>query len=96
VGIPGYRLDASLFALGGFLVGAWLAGTVAPRLHGTRRGLILRVTVTAELVLVAIATSSGSAPAATPATPVSTPSPRCARSRWAGRTWRPGGWPFRT
>ncbi|HEY7049136.1 MAG TPA: YoaK family protein [Jatrophihabitantaceae bacterium] len=55
VGIPGFRLDSSLFALGGFLIGAWLAGTVAPRLHGTRRGLILRVTVTAELVLVAIA-----------------------------------------
>jgi uncharacterized membrane protein YoaK (UPF0700 family) len=55
VGIPGFRLDASLFALGGFLVGAWVAGTIAPRLHGTRRGLILRVTVTAELLLVALA-----------------------------------------
>lgn len=55
VGIPGFRLDASLFALGGFLVGALIAGAVAPHLHRSGRGLILRVTVTAELGFVAIA-----------------------------------------
>jgi len=54
VGIPGFSLSASLFALLGFLVGALAAGAIVPRVGGTR-GALLRGTVLAELVIVTIA-----------------------------------------
>jgi uncharacterized membrane protein YoaK (UPF0700 family) len=54
VGIPGFSLSASLFALAGFLLGALAAGAVAPRLTGGR-GVLLRAAVPIELLLVAIA-----------------------------------------
>jgi uncharacterized membrane protein YoaK (UPF0700 family) len=54
VGIPGFSLSASLFALAGFLVGAVVAGAVAPRLTGGR-GALLRRAVAIELLLVTIA-----------------------------------------
>jgi len=59
VGIPGFSLEASLFALGGFLIGALTAGRVVPRLGGGR-GRVLRLPVTVELVLVVIALIAGS------------------------------------
>jgi uncharacterized membrane protein YoaK (UPF0700 family) len=52
VGAPGFSLSASLAALAGFLVGAWLGGSLTSRL-GHDRGLLLRACVAAELVLVA-------------------------------------------
>ena len=52
VGAPGFSLSASLAALAGFLVGAWLGGTLTSRL-GHDRGLLLRAGVAGELVLVA-------------------------------------------
>jgi uncharacterized membrane protein YoaK (UPF0700 family) len=54
VGIPGFSLRASLFALAGFLLGAAVAGAVAPRLTGGR-GALLRTAVAIELLLVTIA-----------------------------------------
>ncbi|HEY3713748.1 MAG TPA: YoaK family protein [Jatrophihabitantaceae bacterium] len=54
VGIPGFSLSASLFALVGFLVGAFAAGAIVPRVGGSR-GALLRGTVLAELVIVTIA-----------------------------------------
>ena len=50
VGAPGFSLSASLAALGGFLVGALGGGAVTGRL-GHDRGLLLRATAAAELVL---------------------------------------------
>jgi len=54
VGIPGFSLSASLFALLGFLVGAFAAGAVVPRIRGGR-GVLLRGTAAVELAIVAIA-----------------------------------------
>src|ERR1700722_2715437 len=54
VGAPGFSLSASLFALAGFLVGAYAGGTLITRLSSDR-GLLLRAGVLAELVLVAVA-----------------------------------------
>jgi hypothetical protein len=49
-GAPGFSLSASLFALGGFLVGAFAGGAVAKK--GTRnRAELLRNTVSIELAL---------------------------------------------
>ena len=52
VGAPGFSLSASLAALAGFLVGAWLGGSLTSLL-GHDRGLLLRAGMAAELVLVA-------------------------------------------
>ena len=41
VGAPGFSLSASLFALAGFLVGAYLGGALVAR-HSRDRGLLLR------------------------------------------------------
>ena len=54
VGAPGFSLGASLFALGGFLVGAAAEGRVASRV-GHDRALHLRAAAGAELALVVIA-----------------------------------------
>jgi uncharacterized membrane protein YoaK (UPF0700 family) len=54
VGIPGFSLSASLFALGGFLVGALGTGAVIARIRITR-GELLRATVAVELVFVTVA-----------------------------------------
>jgi uncharacterized membrane protein YoaK (UPF0700 family) len=54
VGIPGFSLSASLFALSGFLVGALGAGAVLARIRRTR-GELLRAIVLVELLLVTIA-----------------------------------------
>ena len=54
VGAPGFSLAASLFALAGFLVGAWAGGAMASRI-GHDRALHLRAATAVELALVAIA-----------------------------------------
>jgi uncharacterized membrane protein YoaK (UPF0700 family) len=54
VGAPGFSLAASLFALAGFLVGAYFGGTLIAR-FGHDRGSLLRAGTAAEVVLVAIA-----------------------------------------
>jgi uncharacterized membrane protein YoaK (UPF0700 family) len=54
VGAPGFSLSASLFALAGFLVGAYLGGVLITR-HASDRGLLLRAGVLAELGLAAVA-----------------------------------------
>lgn len=53
-GAPGFSLAASLFALGGFLVGAALGGPAADRVGGDR-AQVLRAAAGAEVVLVALA-----------------------------------------
>jgi uncharacterized membrane protein YoaK (UPF0700 family) len=62
VGAPGFSLSASLFALLGFLVGAWLGGTLITR-FGRDRGAMLRSGVAAELLFaiaaLILAVSSG-------------------------------------
>ena len=54
VGAPGFSLSASLFALAGFLVGAYAGGALITR-HAHDRGLLLRAGVLAELALAAVA-----------------------------------------
>src|ERR1700727_970909 len=54
VGAPGFSLSASLFALAGFLAGAYLGGALVTR-HTSDRGLLLRAGVLAELGLAAVA-----------------------------------------
>ena len=54
VGAPGFSLAASLFALAGFLVGAYFGGALIAR-FGHDRGSLLRAGTAAEVVLVAIA-----------------------------------------
>jgi uncharacterized membrane protein YoaK (UPF0700 family) len=54
VGAPGFSLGASLFALGGFLIGAAADGALASRV-GHDRALHLRAAAGAELALLAIA-----------------------------------------
>ena len=62
VGAPGFSLAASLFALGGFLGGAYLGGALISR-FGHDRGALLRAGTAAELVLagfaVIVAATSG-------------------------------------
>jgi uncharacterized membrane protein YoaK (UPF0700 family) len=68
VGAPGFSLSASLFALAGFLIGAWAGGFVTSRV-GHDRAQHIRATTVAEFVLVAIAliiaAASGGAAATT-------------------------------
>jgi uncharacterized membrane protein YoaK (UPF0700 family) len=67
-GAPGFSLSASLFALGGFLVGAFAGGAMIARM-GKNRAVLLRNTVGIELVLVLVAVvlaSSLSTPFANP------------------------------
>jgi uncharacterized membrane protein YoaK (UPF0700 family) len=52
VGAPGFSLSASLFALAGFLVGAALGGGMITW-AGPDRGLLMRASTAAELVLAA-------------------------------------------
>jgi uncharacterized membrane protein YoaK (UPF0700 family) len=54
VGAPGFSLSASLFALAGFLVGAYFGGALISRLSHDR-GLLLRAGVAAELLCAAVA-----------------------------------------
>jgi uncharacterized membrane protein YoaK (UPF0700 family) len=54
VGAPGFSLSASLFALAGFLAGAYLGGAMITR-NASDRGLLLRTGVFAELALAAAA-----------------------------------------
>jgi uncharacterized membrane protein YoaK (UPF0700 family) len=54
VGAPGFSLSASLFALAGFLAGAYLGGLLVAR-HSGDRGLLLRAGVLVELALAAAA-----------------------------------------
>ena len=54
VGAPGFSLSASLFALAGFLVGAYAGGVLISRL-GRDRGLLLRAGCVAELAFAAVA-----------------------------------------
>ena len=54
VGAPGFSLSASLFALAGFLVGAYAGGTLITR-YGPDRGLLLRAGGAVELALAAVA-----------------------------------------
>ena len=54
VGAPGFSLSASLFALGGFLVGAYAGGTLITR-YGRDRGQLLRAGSAVELALAAVA-----------------------------------------
>jgi uncharacterized membrane protein YoaK (UPF0700 family) len=53
VGAKGFGLAASLFALGGFLVGASAGGSALARIGGDR-GVVLRNTATAELALLVV------------------------------------------
>jgi uncharacterized membrane protein YoaK (UPF0700 family) len=53
VGAPGFSLAASLFALAGFLVGAWAGGALTIRV-GHDRALHLRAAAGAEVTLLAI------------------------------------------
>jgi uncharacterized membrane protein YoaK (UPF0700 family) len=53
-GAPGFSLSASLFALAGFLVGAWAGGVVHTRVGGNR-GRLLFNSMLLELALLAIA-----------------------------------------
>jgi uncharacterized membrane protein YoaK (UPF0700 family) len=54
VGAPGFSLSASLFALAGFLVGAYLGGALVAR-NRRDRGLLLRAGCALELVFAAVA-----------------------------------------
>ena len=53
-GASGFSLSASLSALGGFLVGAWLGGVAVDRL-GAHRGRLVTAVVGGELVLLLVA-----------------------------------------
>ena len=50
VGAPGFSLSASLFALAGFLIGAYAGGVLMAR-AGTDRATLLRAGAVAELLL---------------------------------------------
>jgi uncharacterized membrane protein YoaK (UPF0700 family) len=50
-GAPGFALAASISALGGFLVGAWIGGLAVDR-FGSHRGRLVLVMAGAELALV--------------------------------------------
>jgi uncharacterized membrane protein YoaK (UPF0700 family) len=52
-GAPGFSLSASLFALGGFLVGAFAGGLVIGRARSNRGSLLLNAVVL-ELILLAV------------------------------------------
>jgi uncharacterized membrane protein YoaK (UPF0700 family) len=54
VGAPGFSLAASLFALAGFLVGAYAGGRLIVR-SGSDRGAMLRAGAISELALAAVA-----------------------------------------
>lgn len=54
VGAPGFSLSASLFALAGFLVGAYVGGVLIGRV-GHDRGLLLRAGGAVELAFAAVA-----------------------------------------
>ena len=54
VGAPGFSLSASLFALAGFLIGAYAGGVLISR-FGQDRGLLLRAGSAVELVFAAVA-----------------------------------------
>jgi uncharacterized membrane protein YoaK (UPF0700 family) len=54
VGAPGFSLSASLFALAGFLVGAYVGGVLIGRI-GHDRGLLLRAGGAVELAFAAVA-----------------------------------------
>jgi uncharacterized membrane protein YoaK (UPF0700 family) len=54
VGAPGFSLSASLFALAGFLVGAYIGGVLIGRV-GHDRGLLLRAGGAVELAFAAVA-----------------------------------------
>jgi uncharacterized membrane protein YoaK (UPF0700 family) len=53
VGAPGFSLAASLFALAGFLVGAYFGGALITR-SGPDRGSLMRAGAAAEVALVAV------------------------------------------
>jgi uncharacterized membrane protein YoaK (UPF0700 family) len=52
--VPGFSLAASVAALGGFLIGAFIGGTMVDA-FGKHRGLLLRNACSLECVLVAVA-----------------------------------------
>jgi uncharacterized membrane protein YoaK (UPF0700 family) len=54
VGAPGFSLSASLFALAGFLAGAYLGGALVA-MHSRDRGLLLRAGCALELAFAAVA-----------------------------------------
>ena len=54
VGAPGFSLSASLFALAGFLIGAYLGGVLVAR-HSGDRGLLLRDGCALELAFAVVA-----------------------------------------
>jgi uncharacterized membrane protein YoaK (UPF0700 family) len=54
VGAPGFSLGASLFALAGFLLGAYGGGFMASR-HGNDRALLIRAAAGVEFGLLAVA-----------------------------------------
>jgi len=54
VGAPGFSLSASLFALAGFLIGAYVGGTLITTRAGTDRATLLRAGAAAELLLAAV------------------------------------------
>ena len=54
VGAPGFSLSASLFALAGFLLGAYVGGVLISR-FGSDRGLLLRAGGTVELAFAVVA-----------------------------------------
>jgi uncharacterized membrane protein YoaK (UPF0700 family) len=55
-GAPGFSLSASLFALGGFLVGAFGGGEIQGRV-GANRGRLLFMSLLAELLFLGIGTA---------------------------------------
>jgi uncharacterized membrane protein YoaK (UPF0700 family) len=55
-GAPGFSLSASLFAIGGFLVGAFSGGAAMKRMR-ENRAVLLRNTVGIELALVLVSTA---------------------------------------
>ena len=62
-GAPGFSLPATVSALAGFLLGAWAGGQLTAR-RGAHRGVLLRVTVGIELlVLVAALAIAATGPA---------------------------------
>ena len=108
VGAPGFSLSASLFALAGFLVGAYAGGLLIAR--SADRGVLLRAGTAAEVLLAAVALliaalSGDPGPATAPSTSARpapsaprspTCSPACSRSPSASRTpWR-ASWPSPT
>ena len=94
-GAPGFSLSASLFALAGFLVGAWAGGLIHAGAAGNR-GRLLFTSLLAELGLLAIAavvaqvqTVPYSSPAADAIAAVA------ARRHGSSRTPPLASWPYR-